>query len=456
MHIIFRKQEDDRKLRPHKTIASIVEKGLCTGCGTCAGICPAGALNMVIDKSKGIYLPRLDEDRCDKCGLCLKVCPGEIVEFPTLNRIFFGKDQGDRLLGHVMRSYTGYASDIDVRHHCSSGGMVSALLIYLLEAGRIDGVLVTRMNKDRPLEPEPFIARTVEEILSAAKSKYCPVPANLALREIVDKEGKYAVVGLPCHIHGIRKSQLMLPKLNERIVYVFGLYCVSNRSFFATENILNKYGINKANIKRLDYRGSDEADAWEPKIVVQFADRDPIVISDYQKMLEFFSQTPYRCRLCGDHTGELADISFGDAWMSQFEGDPLGVSKIHVRSLAGEAVLQQALKDGIISLHPVDNEELKEPSCLKIRRGKFFRKKRALKARLDILCIDGRPIPTYCTEFIRPFLRDYYDAFKEFGTYCGYYNCFLKAAWAAFSAVKLSIEVLRSLFSKSVLKRLEK
>ena len=35
------------------------------------------------------------------------------------------------------------------------------------------------MKKDNPLEPEPFIARTREEIIEASKSKYCPVPANI-------------------------------------------------------------------------------------------------------------------------------------------------------------------------------------------------------------------------------------------------------------------------------------
>jgi coenzyme F420 hydrogenase subunit beta len=47
---------------------------------------------------------------------------------------------------------------------------------FALEEGIIDGALVTRMKKDRPLEPEPFIARTREEIIEASKSKYCGVP----------------------------------------------------------------------------------------------------------------------------------------------------------------------------------------------------------------------------------------------------------------------------------------
>jgi len=53
-------------------------------------------------------------------------------------------------------------------------GVVTQLLIFLLEKGIIDGALVVRMREDQPLEPEPFIARTKEEIISTSKFKYCP------------------------------------------------------------------------------------------------------------------------------------------------------------------------------------------------------------------------------------------------------------------------------------------
>ena len=45
------------------TIESVFEDGLCTGCGTCVGICPLSAVAMVKSNSKGIYLPHLDYDQ---------------------------------------------------------------------------------------------------------------------------------------------------------------------------------------------------------------------------------------------------------------------------------------------------------------------------------------------------------------------------------------------------------
>ena len=37
------------------------------------------------------------------------------------------------------------------------------------------------------------------------------MPANLRLREVLDRDGRVAVVGLPCHIHGLRLANAVNP-----------------------------------------------------------------------------------------------------------------------------------------------------------------------------------------------------------------------------------------------------
>ena len=159
------------KIKNGKTIGSVVKDGLCTGCGTCVGLCPEEAVEMTIDYSKGIYVPWLDEERCNQCGVCLAVCPGHAVDFKQLNLDIFGQEPKNILLGNYANCYTGYATDSKIRYDSASGGLVTILLIFALEEGMIDGALVTRMSEENPLEPEPFIARTKEEIISASKSK---------------------------------------------------------------------------------------------------------------------------------------------------------------------------------------------------------------------------------------------------------------------------------------------
>jgi coenzyme F420 hydrogenase subunit beta len=122
----------------------------------------------------------------------------------------------DPLAGRYLQCYLGYANKQDLRYNCASGGLITAFLLYALAEGLIGGALVTKMDEKHPSEPKPFIARTREDIISAACSKYCPVPANTALREILRSEGRFAVVGLPCHLHGVRKAEVLLSKVREK------------------------------------------------------------------------------------------------------------------------------------------------------------------------------------------------------------------------------------------------
>ena len=52
----------------------IIPNDLCSGCGVCAGICPANSLKMEWNRY-GQYVPAEDAGECVECGLCLKSCP---------------------------------------------------------------------------------------------------------------------------------------------------------------------------------------------------------------------------------------------------------------------------------------------------------------------------------------------------------------------------------------------
>src|SRR5690606_5224806 len=254
-----------------KTISSIVRDDLCTGCGTCVSLCPHNAINLTIDAYKGTYVPKADLDRCNNCGICRLVCPGGELDFNELNIELFGKKSEDDLLGNYIKCYIGHSKDEVIRYNSSSGGLITSLLIFALEERIIDGALVTRMKKDRPLEPEPFIARTREEIIEASKSKYCPVPANIALKKILEANDgeRFAVVGLPCHIQGIRKAQKYNKKLQKRISICLALLCAHADNFHASKFVLNKWDIDPLDIEAIDYRGH----GWPGSMIVRLNDK---------------------------------------------------------------------------------------------------------------------------------------------------------------------------------------
>ncbi|MEM3449035.1 MAG: 4Fe-4S binding protein, partial [Nitrososphaerota archaeon] len=62
--------------KTYYTIAPIVKRDLCTGCGTCVGVCPSSAIKIVKDDLKGIFIPQIEEKSCNYCGICYDVCPG--------------------------------------------------------------------------------------------------------------------------------------------------------------------------------------------------------------------------------------------------------------------------------------------------------------------------------------------------------------------------------------------
>jgi coenzyme F420 hydrogenase subunit beta len=366
-----------------QTIESVVKNSLCTGCGTCAGICQQNAISMVIDKRQGIYIPSLDKTKCIDCGICFSVCPGSEVDFKSLNIEFFGKEPNDQLIGNYLNCYTGYSSNYDIRYNSSSGGLVTQLLLVALEEGLIDGALVTKMNKNNPLEPEPFIARTKEEIIEASQSKYCPVPANIALREILQNEGKYAIVGLPCHIHGLRKAARINKYLRNRVILYFGLLCNHSPSFHATDMLLKRHNIKQKEIHKLNYRGT----GW-PGYMKVLAKRGEFQesLDNYWNFLGLDFFTPTRCLLCYDHTAELADIAFGDAWLPEMKSNTIGHSIIITRNENGEKILQKALSSKSLQIQPIQHSKVENSQKIPL-----YLKKKAIYARLNL----KRTKPTY-------------------------------------------------------------
>ena len=377
--------------RKNETISQVVKDGLCTGCGTCVSLCPEKAIKTVINEKKEIYVPKINEEKCNNCGICYKVCPGHEVDFKQLNLELFGKEPEDILIGNCLNCYIGHATDYGIRYNSASGGLVTQLLIFMLEEGIIDGALVTRMKKDNPLEPEPFIARTKEEIIEASKSKYCPVPANIVLKEILESEEgeKFAAVGLPCHIHGIRKAEQINKKLREKIVLHLGIVCNHTPTFLATEFLLKKMKIKKEDVEKLNYRG----EGWPGGMKITTKNENEIFIPQFSScnwgivFNSFFF--PTRCTLCSDKICGLSDVSFADAWMPELmENDNIGTSLIISRNMISEEILEKAVFKEKIKLKKVDKD-------IPLQSQGLHTVKKRLNARIKILRIFGKKIPAY-------------------------------------------------------------
>ena len=370
-------------------VAAVVEAGLCHGCGTCAGVCPSGALEMqIVD---GLWVPKLFLDKCTSCGLCGKVCPGFSVDFESLNLEAFGKLPSDWSTGNCLNYHVGHSNDQNLRYNSASGGLASQILIYALEQGLIDGALVTRMDAAHPLESEAFIARSREDIVAASKSKYCPVAANYALKDLLHEKGRFAVVGLPCHLHGVRKAEQLFPELRKKIVLHLGLMCSHMVSFSGTEFVVGKLNVDKGQVTGIAYRGS----GWPGGMKVTSKDGEvsiPLVGSwrSYWPVFSSFLFTPMRCTMCPDQLAELSDISLGDAWLPEFRGDKVGESIMVTRTQFAEDLLINMRSDGKIFLSPTSLRKVKRSQAVNLRF-----KKDDFSTRFAMLKAANRQVPIF-------------------------------------------------------------
>jgi coenzyme F420 hydrogenase subunit beta len=368
-----------------RTIDFLTKSGLCAGCGACISLCPVNALELKLHDKMGVYFPELHERKCIECSICYWICP--IISFIKERVEKKATRYIDMFIGSYMNCYVGYAKDYEIRYNASSGGLVTQLLIYALESGIIDGALVTRMKKDDPLKPEPFIARTKEELMEAAGSKYCPVPVNLPLRYILktERNEKFAVVGLPCQIRAIKNAENINRELREKIVLHIGLFCSHVPNFFATDIFLQRLGIRKENIAELKYRGG----GWPGfmKISLKTGKTYKVALPLYWRFLGLDFFIPRSCLLCDEALSESADISVGDAWLPEFSSDKLGTSIIIVRNLVGKNIVENAEK-----LDKIKISEISYKKVIQSQLATIYFKKINLRARAKLF-----GIPLSCT-----------------------------------------------------------
>lgn len=406
-----------RKLAEQLNVSWLRNAGLCMGCGTCEAVCPVRAIEVRREGRKGIYLPDVDSDRCTQCGLCVKVCPGVSVDFDQLaNKFLDGKYKDDRI-GVFEACYTGCSSVHNIRYNSSSGGLVTSLLIYALEKGLIEGALVLGMSESNPPETEPSIATTPSEIIAASGSKYCPSAINKGLCWILENDGRFAVVGLPCHIQAVRKLELLHTGLRKKIVLHLGIFCANNNTYLGTEYFLRNNRIPPNRVRDIRYR----AEGWPGKIRITLADDVQTVIpratteSKWYRKALFASAFHYdfmipRCLLCVDQTCELADIALGDPWLSEYKrSERVGRSFVIVRNQLGHAFLEGAVAARAVH---IENMTLSDA-----RRAQNYTFKGTAGSRILLRRLFGFATPDYGRRRLSVTTRGVLSAFRYLPSY---------------------------------------
>jgi len=306
--------------------ADVIDPSLCTQCGTCVGL---SMRKLKFEECDGIPLPVRTTSEGDPTEAVYKGCPAHTCLYPQLNEFVFGKDSANRLCGVVEKSFTGHAVDEAVRRNAASGGILSAILIDLLEHKHITGAVCLQLGKTVPYKAEPVIARTKEEILACAQSIYSVTPVNTILGDLEKEEGSLAYIGLPDQVASIRKLQMINHPSVRPIKYVFGPYTGTQMYFEAIRSFLRSNGVrSEEEIVELKYRAGE----WPGYLQIKLKDGRVLKAEKfhYNYLIPFFI-TSGSLQLV-DFTNELTDISVGDAWSPEFEKERGGHSVILART----------------------------------------------------------------------------------------------------------------------------
>jgi len=342
-------------------IDKIKKKHLCLGCGLCASVIGHDKCRMELSPD-GFYKPILNESVDD--SFVKKLCPGLKVH---------GK-YGGELWGRHLDVVESWACDEDIRYHSSSGGTTSALAICLLEEHEVDAVLQVGVAEDNCLWNEMKVSRCRADIVRNAQSRYAPALTLYNLRQLLDNNNDtYAYIGKPCDIAGVKNFLEMFPQYKERIKLFISIFCAGMPSFEGSKKAFSLSGKN-TRPSSLKYRG----DGWPGYFKAVWDDGTEFRLSyneSWGKILGHFAN--FRCKVCADGTGSLADVSIGDSWRTKdgypdFEEQD-GRSLVFYRTKKGRDAMKVAEAKGYVTIHNTINID----SIKYIQPGQYNRRKYA-------------------------------------------------------------------------------
>lgn len=345
-----------------QNIHTVVAGKLCTGCGACTAVCAQNAIQMQ-ETPGGLLQAHVNHDACNECGLCLKTCGGNHLHPGLL------PEDVDPFTGPVLEAYCAYATDPAIRQQSQSGGVVTALLIHLLNTSQIQGAVVAEMPEDGSLRPRPLIATTPEQVHRAAGSKYCPIAVDAALPSLKERgQTNLAVVALPCHVHSLRNAQAAKVRWRQDVSLVIGLFCDRTMTYAAMEYLIAHSGCPREQAATFRFRRKT-AGRWPGEGYVRAHDGREFTIPNRHRLACKDPFTPSYCRLCFDKLNVLSDLALGDAWGVREHHD--GFSVVLARTQRGLDVLHAAAAAGVLHLEKIPAAQVFHGQALEKRRTSF-------------------------------------------------------------------------------------
>lgn len=300
-------------------------------------MCPQESLSIDFNIN-GEYNPQSNSQCSIDCELCMKVCPfnDKNIDENEIGTAIFGRISSIKHLkevGYYLDSYVGYSSEF--RERSASGGITTWLLKFLLETSIVDYVVCVSPNDESEKLFKYSIFDNTDSVISSSGSVYYPVELSEVIKQILSKRGRYAIIGLPCYLKGLRLAALRNKNLNDRIAVLVGLTCGQMKNKYYTTYLSELANVG-GRLQSAYYRGKSKgtpANNFYFHCINEHGEEGQVFWDE--GVSEAFTNrwfTPNACNFCDDVFAELADITLMDAWLPEYINESKGTSLLIIRT----------------------------------------------------------------------------------------------------------------------------
>ena len=376
---------------PADRLYRIVEEGLCIGCGLCEAVAGPDSVRMTVQPSgyeHPVVTGSVDHATVDTI---YDTCPGTRVD-GLADSLTPPDTTVDGVWGPWRRIVRAWATDPQVRHVGSTGGVLTALGQYLLRTGRVDFVLHTKASTSEPTFGECTTSYSEADVLEAAGSRYGPTATLRTIDRVLDQNRPFAFIGKPCDIAALRNLARHDQRVDRLVRYWLTPVCGGFGPPAFTDGFLERIGVQRSELTGFRYRGRGCPGPTRAETV------DRVVESHY---LDYWGDDasqwslPWRCKICPDGIGESADLAASDTWPGgsptrEASASDLGTNAVVARTVAGHELLEAAAADGAITI-----EGDVTPDAMSGYQPHQVSKKRAVAPRLAGIAEEHRIRPRF-------------------------------------------------------------
>ena len=364
---------------------------MCIGCGLCQSVAGPDIVRMEVVENgyeRPVVRGELTHDMVDRI---IDLCPGTRVE--GLPEAELNSDtRTDLVWGAYQDMKLGHAVAPEVRHRGSTGGVLSALGMYLVDSGEVDFILHAKPSKRKPTFGDRAVSETAADVLAAAGSRYGPTAPLVDVLEQLEKGRPFAFVGKPCDIAALRNLARHDDRVDALVKYMLTPVCggfmpPEGMSRFLEQDL----GLDPRKVTGFRYRGF----GCPGPTRIEMADGTVVEkrYTDFWGTDESMWVLPFRCKVCPDGIGEAADIAAADTWPGGSpdpeteDADP-GLNAMVIRTARGAGLVQRAVDAGYLTITGTV-----DPRYMDSVQPHQRNKKLAVGARHEGLRAQGRTVP---------------------------------------------------------------